>query len=287
MKSTVEGYAKPWKLKCSEYTFTNLFIWGAKGKIRMAEQNGALFFLLDFGEAPFMFAPLMRDLDGDYEKVLCAAVAWCRENGVVPEFRAVSGAIKDAFMRCPGYALEEDRDNFDYVYTVEGLRDLAGKKLHAKRNHINQFMSQYAGRYEYARLNRDMLFECMELYNEWLQGKPPSDPDAVGEYLAIRELITHMDALGVVGAGVRIEGKLKAYTLGERMDSEMAVVHIEKADANIPGLFTVVNNLFIKNEFSDLTYVNREEDMGLEGLRRAKLSYSPAFLIEKYVGRPL
>ncbi len=287
MKSMVEGYSAPWKLKCSEYTFTNLFIWGAQDKIRIAEQDGALFFLLDFGEGSFMFAPLTRDPGGDYEKALDAASAWCRKHGVAPVFRAVSGAIRDAFLRCPGYALEEDRDNFDYVYTVGGLRDLAGKKLHAKRNHINQFMSQYAGRYEYVRLNPDMLFECTELYNEWLQGKPPSDPDAVGEYVAIRALITHMDALGVVGAGVRIDGRLKAYTLGERMDSEMAVVHIEKADTDIPGLFTVINNLFVKNEFADLTWVNREEDMGLEGLRRAKLSYNPAYLIEKYVGRPL
>ena len=287
MKSFVESYTKPWRLHASEYTFTNLLIWGAEDKIKVAEEDGVLFFLLDFGEGRFMFAPLTRDPEGDYARALDAAVAYCRAEGIPPVFRAVSGSIRKAFERCPGYVLEEDRDNFDYVYTMESLRDLSGKKLHAKRNHINQFMSQYAGRYEYARLNRDMLFECMELYNEWLQGKPPSDPDAVGEYLAIRELITHMDALGVVGAGVRIEGKLKAYTLGERMDSEMAVVHIEKADANIPGLFTVVNNLFIKNEFSDLTYVNREEDMGLEGLRRAKLSYNPAFLIEKYVGRPL
>ncbi|HWQ57607.1 MAG TPA: phosphatidylglycerol lysyltransferase domain-containing protein [Clostridia bacterium] len=288
MKSMVEGYTRPWKLTCSEYTFTNLLIWGAEDKIKLAEEDGALFFLLDYGEGNrFMFAPLTRDPAGDYVNALNRAVAYCRGGGIAPVFRAVSGPIREAFLRCPGYSLEEDRDNFDYVYTVEGLRDLAGKKLHAKRNHINQFMAQYAGRYDYVRLNPDMLFECMELYNEWLSGKPPDDPDAVGEYVAIRTLITHMDELSVVGAGIRIDGRLRAYTLGERIDEEMAVVHIEKADADIPGLFTVVNNLFVRNEFAGLKYVNREEDMGLEGLRRAKLSYNPAYLIEKYIGRPL
>lgn len=287
MKSMVESYTKPWKLKCSEYTFTNLLIWGADDKIKLAEEDGVLFFLLDFKAGyRFMFAPLMRDPQGDYAVALERATAYCRENDVVPEFRAISGAIKDAFMRCPAYSLEEDRDNFDYVYTMEELRDLSGKKLHAKRNHINQFMAQYGANYEYVKLNPDMLDECMALYNEWLQGKDDADRDAVGEYMAIRELIMHMQTLHVVGAGIRINGRLAAYTLGERMDEEMAVVHIEKADTDVPGLFTVINNLFVKNEFTDMKYINREEDMGLEGLRRSKLSYNPVMLIEKFVGRP-
>ena len=126
----------------------------------------------------------------------------------------------------------------------------------------------------------------MALYNEWLQGKEDADRDAVGEYMAIRELIMHMQTLHVVGAGIRINGRLAAYTLGERMDEEMAVIHIEKADTDVPGLFTVINNLFVKNEFTDMKYINREEDMGLEGLRRSKLSYNPVMLIEKFVGRP-
>lgn len=287
MKSFVESYTKPWRLHASEYTFTNLLIWGAEDKIKVAEEDGVLFFLLDFGEGRFMFAPLTREPEGDYARALDAAVAYCRAEGIPPVFRAVSGSIRKAFERCPGYVLEEDRDNFDYVYTMESLRDLSGKKLHAKRNHINQFTARYGACYEYVRLNSDMLGECMALYNEWLQGKPPEDPDAVNEYIAIRELITHMEALGVVGAGVRIEGKLRAYTLGECIDEEMAVVHIEKADTDIPGLFTLINNLFVKNELSHVRLINREEDMGLEGLRRAKLSYYPADFIEKYVGRPL
>ncbi len=286
-KSLVESYTRPWRLHSSEYTFTNLLIWGAEDKIKIAEEDGVLFFLLNFGGGAFMFAPLMREPEGDYARALDRAAVYCRENGIEPVFHAVSGSIKDAFLRCPGYALEEDRDNFDYVYTMESLRDLSGKKLHAKRNHINQFMARYGGCYEYVRLSPDMLGECMGLYNEWLQGKLPGDQDAVGEYTAIHELITHMGALGVVGAGIRIGGKLKAYTFGERIDEEMAVIHIEKADTDIPGLFTLINNLFVKNELTDVKFINREEDMGLEGLRRAKLSYYPVRLIEKYVGRPV
>ncbi len=288
MKTMVESYTKPWKLKCSEYTFSNLLMWGADDKILVAQEDGALYFLLGDGKSGhFMFAPLTKDPMCDYKPVLDRASEACREMGASPMFLGISGSIKEAFMRTEGYALEDDRDNYDYVYTMEELRDLSGKKLHGKRNHINQFMTAYGDSFEYVRLEPDMLGECMALYNEWLEGKEDSnDPDAVGEYIAIRVLMTHMDTLGVKGAGIRINGKLAAYTLGERIDDEMAVIHIEKADAEIPGLFTVINNLFIKNEFSDMKYINREEDMGIEGLRRAKLSYNPVMLIEKSVGRP-
>lgn len=288
MKPMIEGYTKPWKLHGSEYTFTNLFIWGAEKKITVAEENGALFFLLDYGPSGrFMFAPLTKDPDGDYQSALDAATEYMKGESIPPLFHGISGPIKDAFSRCPGYSVEDDRNNSDYVYAMEELRDLAGRKLHSKRNHINQFMALYSDRYEYVKLDPAMLGECMALYNEWLVGKESSDdPDAVGEYIAIRLLLTHMKELNVFGAGIKIDGKLRAYTIGERIDDEMAVVHIEKADADVPGLFTLVNNLFVTNELKDVRFINREEDMGIEGLRRAKLSYYPTFMIDKYLARP-
>ena len=286
MKALVESYTKPWHLQCSEYTFTNLFVWGAENKIMIAEENDTMFFLLNFGEnSRFMFAPLTRDPKGDYKAALDRACEYCREHGIPEVFKGISGPIKEAFERAGGYVIEEDRDNSDYVYTMEELRDLAGKKLHGKRNHINQFMGLYGESFEYVELTPDMLSECLALYREWLVGKEADDdPDARGECLAIKLIITLMEELGVVGAGIRVNGALKAYTIGERIDGEMAVVHIEKADAEVPGLFTVINNQFIKNELSDMKYINREEDMGIPNLRKAKLSYRPCKLLEKYIG---
>ena len=94
-----------------------------------------------------------------------------------------------------------------------------------------------------------------------------------------------MDTLGVKGGGIRIQGKLAAFTLGEQINDEIAVIHIEKADSGIPGLYTIINQQFVEHAWTKVKYINREEDMGLEGLRRAKLSYNPAFMIDKFHGR--
>lgn len=286
MKARVEHYTKPWHLQCSEYTFTNLYMWGKEECIRIAEQDGAMFFLSKCGaDEPFMFAPLTEDPDGDYAAALATAVDYFRSEGLTPSFRGISGPIKAAFERCLGYALTEDRDDSDYVYSMESLRTLSGKKLHGKRNHINQFHAQYGDVSKYVEITADMLDECMAVYCEWLAGKDASEPGVLGEKEAIRRILTHMDTLGVKGGGIRIDGKLAAFSLGEQIDEEFAVIHIEKADSSVPGLYTIINQQFVEHAWTHVKYINREEDMGLAGLRRAKLSYNPAFMIDKFRGR--
>ena len=132
MKALVERYTKPWCLQCSEYTFTNLFMWGQGEGIRVAEYNGALFIAASWENSPFMFAPLTENPEGDYAAALADAVAYFRKIGAEPSFRAICGPIKAAFERCSGFVLEEDRDNSDYVYSMESLLTLSGKKLHGK-----------------------------------------------------------------------------------------------------------------------------------------------------------
>ncbi len=285
MKALVERYTKPWCLQCSEYTFTNLFMWGQGEGIRVAEYNGALFIAASWENSPFMFAPLTENPEGDYAAALADAVAYFRKIGAEPSFRAICGPIKAAFERCSGFVLEEDRDNSDYVYSMESLLTLSGKKLHGKRNHINQFRAQYGDVAEYVEITPDMLGECMGVYCEWLSGKDASEPGVLSEKEAIQRILTHMDTLGVKGGGIRIQGKLAAFTLGEQINDEIAVIHIEKADSGIPGLYTIINQQFVEHAWTKVKYINREEDMGLEGLRRAKLSYNPAFMIDKFHGR--
>lgn len=288
MKARVERYTKPWQLQCSEYTFSNLYMWGKEECIRVAEQGGAMFFFSTCGaDKPFMLAPLLENPNGDYAAALAAAVDQFRLEGIEPCFRAISGPIKEAFLRCPGYALEEDRNNADYVYSAESLLTLSGKKLHGKRNHIHQFNAQYGDVSEYVELTASDLDECMAVYCEWLSGKDLTEPGVLAEQGAIRRALTHMEVLGVRGGGIRIDGKLAAFTIGEQVDDEIAVIHIEKADSSIPGLYTIINQQFVEHAWAHMKYINREEDMGIEGLRRAKLSYNPAFLIEKFTGRPI
>ena len=284
MRELVLRYTTQWHLNSSEYTFTNLLMWGTNGRIKLAEHDNALFFLLKYGkQEAFMFAPLTLSPQGDYVRAVKTAEEYCLQNGITPLFKAISGLLKDAFSQCEEYELFEDRDNYDYVYRMEDLLTLSGKKLHAKRNHINQFRARYA--FEYVEIMPHMLEECMEVYRIWLEGKDVFEPGVLGEMEAIRQILMHMEFLGVKGGGIRIGGRLVAFTLGEKVNNEMAVIHIEKADGSIPGLYTIINQQFIEHEFTDVKLINREEDMGLEGLRRAKLSYYPTMLLEKYEGR--
>lgn len=157
---------------------------------------------------------------------------------------------------------------------------LKGRHFHAKRNYLNYFTSQYD--FEYVTVKSDMMEECLRVYRDWLDEKTVIEPYALDEMEAIKTIVENMDALGVRGGGIRIGGRLAAFSLGERMRRDTALIHIEKADGDIRGLFTAINQQFVEHEWQDSLYINREEDMGLEGLRKAKLSYHPVRMVEKY-----
>jgi hypothetical protein len=284
-RDAIETYRKNLGLTNSEHTFSNILIWGNNGIIKTAEANGAIYILLDYiKRPPFMFAPLTASKDIDYGEVISAATEYFYEIGAEPVFHAVTGPLKEAFQKyCPEYELTEDRDNFDYIYNTEDLLNLSGKKYHSKRNHIHQFRSLYD--YEYQKLTPSMLDECMEVYLNWLDKKDVFEPGVLGELDAIKTIITNMDALNVRGGCIRINGKMSAFTIGERISPEMELIHIEKANSEAIGLYTMINREFIEHECAGTKYINREEDMGLEGLRKAKLSYHPSFMIEKYIAR--
>ncbi len=279
MRGLVHSYTKSLRIQNSEYTFTSLLMWCKEDRIRIAEQDDILYILFVFPHLhPFMLAPLAKRKE-DYPKAIATASSYLESIGARPAFRGITEGYK-AFFEEAGFRLLEDRDNFDYVYKMEDLLTLKGKRLHGKRNHINQFLSRYT--YKYITLTQNMLPDCMAIYEEWLQGKDPAEYGVLGEQEAIRIGLAHMDELGLVGGGILVDGKLKAFSLGERIDEEMAVIHIEKADISLPGLYPLINREFISHAWKDVKYVNREEDMGLEGLRKAKMSYSPAYLLEKF-----
>lgn len=181
----------------------------------------------------------------------------------------------------------EERDLFDYVYDAESLRTLAGRKNQKKRNHINYFIKEYEGRYEYKLLDKENFDECLELIQMWTSNKEDNDEFDEGiddELAGIKKLFKDYDVLKdrVKIAGIFIDGKLEAFTIGELLNANMALVHIEKANPNIRGLYPFINQQFLVNEFEEVEFVNREEDLGIPGLRKAKLSYHPSRFVEKY-----
>ena len=202
--------------------------------------------------------------------------------------RAITKEIVD-FMKenYPGdFEYIEERDYFDYVYDGDSLRTLGGRKNQKKRNHLNYFLKEYENRFEYKKLENDTQFEeCIELLNVWSENKEDEDNDDFkNEFIAIQSLFNNYEQLKdklKIGA-IYIDGKLEAFSIGEMLNDNMAVIHIEKANPIIRGLYPYINQQFLVNEFNEVEFINREEDLGIEGLRKAKLSYHPCKFVEKY-----
>lgn len=172
---------------------------------------------------------------------------------------------------------------WDYVYSRESLATLKGKKLHGKRNHINKFLSKYPD-YEYRKLNPSMASDCIALYNQWMTEKDEETAKSLqNEKLSVELALNNMETLGLTGGAIYIEGKLCAFTVGERLHPHMQLIHIEKADTNYEGIFPMINQQYILHECEEVELINREEDMGIEGMRKAKRSYHPLKMIEKHL----
>lgn len=185
----------------------------------------------------------------------------------------------------PGYySVEEDRDNFDYIYAAQDLIELEGRKFHSKKNHINRFLREYGEYYEYSSLSREIVPECIKTAIEWCKRRGcAEDKSLQAEKEAIIDVLSHFEQLQLKGGVIRINDKVEAFTFGEKLNPEMALIHVEKANPEINGIYTMINSEFCRQEWIHMKYINREEDMGLEGLRKAKQSYHPVKMIEKYI----
>ena len=179
------------------------------------------------------------------------------------------------------FEIEYVRDYADYIYETEKLATLAGKKLHAKRNHINKFKNLYPN-WTYESLNDENVEDCFQMALKWRnQNGCEDDPEKNSEMCVTLNSLRLFKELELRGGVLKIDGKIVAFSLGEPICDDTFVVHIEKAFADVEGAYPMINQQFVQHECMDYKYVNREDDTGAEGLRKAKLSYRPAFLEEK------
>ena len=284
-KSTIERYTKPWALECSDLSFANLFIWGADGKMEYAEKNHSLYIKMDFEGVPVYFwAPIPEYGKAvDYRKAVYDGFAYMKQIGVEPTYRSVWTPFRDKMLEaCPELFCVPTDISWDYVYSRESLATLKGKKLHGKRNHINKFLSQNPD-YEYRKLEPSMVPDCIALYEHWSEEKDEPSVQLEDEKRSVFLALNNMDVLGLTGGAIYLNEKLCAFTVGERLLPQMQLIHIEKANTDIDGLYPMINQQYILHECEGVEWVNREEDMGLEGMRKAKRSYNPARMVEKYM----
>lgn len=176
--------------------------------------------------------------------------------------------------------IDADRDGFDYIYSAQALAELKGKKYHGKRNHIKRFKEN---NWSFEPLTCEHFDECTAFAAEFYNNNESYDDfSAVVEQYAIHTYFSNFDYLGLKGGLLRLDGHIVGFTIGEKLNSDTFVVHIEKAVGSIQGAYPTLCNEFVKTYASEYKYINREEDLGIEGLRKSKLSYHPEFLLEKY-----
>lgn len=182
----------------------------------------------------------------------------------------------------PGaFAYSTNRDRADYLYLREKLVTLSGKKLQPKRNHISKFKRLYPD-YEYRSLTADLVPDCIRLSEEWCRTNDCREQHAMmAEQRMITYALHHIDELHILGGALFVEGHMVAFTFGARINAEAFDVCVEKADVSYEGAYAMINNGFVSHLPEDITYINREEDLGLEGLRKAKLSYQPDLILDK------
>lgn len=272
-------FAKAPSRSC-ERTFANVYLWSRHYKVEYAIIEGALVFKDNSEKALFAYPA------GDDEAVKKALEWMDRYSKAVEAPLMLYTVTEENFAQLENwypniYQIEYDPDEADYVYETEKLATLAGKKLHGKRNHINKFKSLYED-WSYETLNDENVEECFQMALKWrTQNGCNEDPEKNAEMCVSLNSLRLYKELGFVGGVLRVEGKIVAFTIGEPMCEDTFVVHIEKAFADVDGAYPMINQQFVQHECMDYTYVNREDDAGSEGLRKAKLSYRPAFMVKK------
>ncbi len=255
-----------------EYQFSYLWLWKDAGEMSVCIEDDAIY--MYSAKYKSFLAPIAEDLSEALDRLY----EFCKEQDmpciIISATDDVVALVKDD----PRYALERTRELDDYVYTSEKLISLSGKHLQAKRNHISQFERDYS--FTFKPITKADIEECLELDAKW--NAEHDSPEVQAERSAIETAFRDWDLLNLLGAVIRVDGKVEAFTVGEIASPELAIIHFEKGNTDYHGIYPTINRLFCATYLSQVTYVNRQEDMGLESLRKAKQSYHPAVMVEKY-----
>ncbi len=255
----------------SFYRFPNIFMSKDCSYQKYVEIDGMLVILLlpppEVGEPSALF-PLG---EGDLKK----AVRLLKEEFGIARYTTLSADMRQKLeAACPGmFCFEDARDDYDYLYEYSALTELTGKKYHSKRNFITRFTMTYDYRFE--ELNEQTVRECIPILNEWYGAHPGYVSPLFDERQAIELLMHNFGALDLKAGAIRVGNKICAFSIGELIAPDTAHIIIEKADTSYQGAYAVINKEFLQNVWKGVELVNREEDMGMEGLRKAKLSYHP------------
>lgn len=264
-----------------EYSFANLYLWGRQNMSRIGE---SVVLFSQFNRRTVYPFPIGG---GDKKEVIDAIIRDSQARGIPCRITGVLKEEAELIERLyPNkFRFHHDEGAFDYVYRVEDLAELRGKKYHGKKNHLNRFRQENPD-YTAEPIAEDNLSEIKAFLDEWYSGRLNENPnnDFHMESAALNRAIKDYKALGMVGMLIRVKGEVVAFTMASRLSKNVLDVHFEKARADINGAYAVINYEFsgwVRDNMPEIEYLNREEDMGIEGLRKAKQSYRPVYMVEK------
>lgn len=270
--------------RATEYCFSTLYMWAVVYHSQIARWKDFLVVRSDDGKLMTYLYPAGRGDVFDLKTLLALMEEDAARNSRDFALAAITEATLPLLKEASGdrYDITPARDSFDYVYEAEKMISLSGKKYQSKRNFIARFKELPDWSYE--SITAENLPECVSMNDEWcaLNGCG-ANVSMQKEACAVKRALAAFVSLGLKGAMLRVGGKVVAYTVGEKMNSDTFIVHIEKAFSDVKGAYPMMNREFLAHEAAGCLYVNREDDAGDEGLRKAKLSYNPVFMIEKYV----
>lgn len=278
-------YAMRHNMTCDS-VFLESYVWKDYYNVRYAIwENKALLWLMENEGRCFSAMPLCRE--EDLPGAFAAIEEYFNEELGYPLVINLADEYAVKYLNLPEdkYLVEEQVDSRDYLYNGDAMRSLAGKKLHKKKNRVNAFKREYEGRYEYRRLCCSDSHDVWVFLDRWRQQKGEEVEEHLDyEVKGIHDILKNCSEFSIHMGGVYIDGQMEAFTIGSYNPVEnMAVIHIEKANPEINGLYQFINQQFLIEEFPEVEWVNREDDMGLEGLRKAKMTYYPADYARKYL----
>jgi hypothetical protein len=266
MKGYLDPILREYNEGLSEYTFAGLFLFRKQHHYRISKIGTDTIILVgnDNGKPFFMLPATLPEMDIVDE--------------LVTSFSGMKGVseTKQAIFSAKGYMVTEDRDNFDYLYFRNDLAKLPGKKFHKKRNLVTGFLNSYS--YEGKPLVQEHIDSAFAVLERWRASQTEA-----GDYAETREALTFFEELELCGAIYDVEGIPSAFVIGEPLVPNMSyVTHFEKADTSYRGIYQFINKAFASVLPKTYIYLNREQDLGDEGLRQAKLTYRPCSFVKKY-----
>ena len=279
-RELIHSYFTKYPSRSCEKTFANVYLWSRHYKVVFAIVENTLIFKSESEELAFTY-PIGEE--EDVKRAIDFLMQYFKEQEkpfqlyhvTESQFEQLDTWYPDRF------EIQYDRDVADYVYESEKLATLSGKKLHGKRNHINKFKTTFED-WCYETLTPENAEECFQMALKWRRENGcEEDAEKNAEMCVSLNSLRLQKELELTGGMLRVNGEVVAFTIGEPICEDTFVVHIEKAFSHIQGAYPMINQQFVEHECMNYKYINREEDTGAEGLRKAKLSYRPVFLVEK------